>query len=1710
MRAGRFPPLESPSLFLASPSDVSYLRDISKRAFYEFSLGDLRTDDLGLYAYEDEQCDALWDPVPAQEQIPRPDDPLCRGVIAFFGEWIGRPLADGFPLEILDPLDPCRKDRKYRLVHPWQPEAAQSGGFSLTGSTFEVLATLAADRRAITDQNVHVPPLFLCLTGPKEALDEPSVGKARWGNRRLRNHVNEKWAEDDDERSRRSDIITKQLEQLRNFALFLEIELGLVTNFVADEDAAEKTLRKWLEEKFGLAPTQSNRDPFKGLQYYDVEDADLFYGREGERKEAMRTIRTLWEIPEGAKRWYWVRGPSGAGKSSFLRAGLIGHIVKTPPDRETYAHCVIRPNELATVRPDSELERYSPLQRLLERCFVSISEKSDRATDVAGQVEIFNALPDNKKPEWAARFISEALGHRRELASSHRRRRLILGFDQFEEAVDMVCDAKSGPAWNSLIEFVVLLSGMPGILVLATIREDRIGAMTTHPELAKLYGDTQQKSCFIGLPSSTNLSQLIRMPFAGVRDLVLGEDLISTLTDKIRAFSNRHVTATDSGSLLPLISLMLERLYREVARPLIDEHRNMGRPGHERQGSDSCAERDGATEPRADFGRAADAEGGLKPSILTVEKAGNYLKIESAISALAQDAVEEAKGANPNWDETAIGTLLRRLISWSGRADQLFSLPASDWPNDVAAAALARSMKKKRLIVEEEGDRIRLVHEAVIANWPAAQTWLDFERPLLNDIQQLHTFASLWCEEPSAKEVLGLASRRYLAPAARLLTLWRDILDKVPRDPDPEKKAALRDFCLALLAWHNNAGEIVEETPERPPHLHLAVCYGRFDIVRAMLAVVPEAANLPRSDKRTALFYPAFEGNLEMVELLLEHGAGPDVPDEKKWRPVHAASMKGTVNVIARLVEAGATLEAAGAPGGTAPIHLAAEEGRSALLEYLVKQQKVDVDLRDSEGQTPIIRAARSNHAEAVQKLVELGGTVDATQWPGKDSDFGWTALHFAARDGATYALDALIEAGLDPDRPLVNGARPLHLAAYNGNVESVRRLLAKGASPEVLSFEEWTFDAKKIKSTLEGRKTTEPDERNGKFDMRPLHVAIARGHTEVVTLLLDARADVNSRTGSGATPLHLAATHNRHEFIPLLLKNGAKTELRDASWRTPFQEALDKLAFNAARTLLEGGVGNGAPMRIAGATDEENERRRVTPLHMAAGDANAEVLQFLLSQKVNPDVVDWRGWTPLHYAAAAGRDRITERLLQRGASPNVADEAGLTPLHLACRKGAASVVTALLRQHRPNWANCEGTVTPLHLAAHAASPVAVTKLIEAGHPVDSRDPKGLTPLLCAVQAQGGTECVDALLNAGAAPLACGEEPRLNAIQLAARLGNVESIRRLLMDTSISPDAASEDSPPATVLAMRYRQFGAVAALLEAGAALNTCDPDTCRNLIDSYRQQVKRAESLGAVDTRLEALEALFEANANKERPAQITSKPAPTIQQTLSRLLSEIEQSSGATAFFPETTRDSTAWSPIEGEELSNLLKQVSPVDGKYPLDLEATDVQIRALPWYDNVSLVQIRNDELIAQRTRLFFLRDHVGNLYRLNGTSPPIHEVNATAPLKLNEANVRSYLRFFCFFVRGEEGPFYIAETMDDPLIPKATDDKTRKVLEGTVRPVSFEGYNEKGHFLLEGTVLYSNAMFIVHFAVQPAGMIEMLDDDPVAADMPLRLEIFLS
>ncbi|MBA0736703.1 hypothetical protein Gogos_010217 [Gossypium gossypioides] len=171
-----------------------------------------------------------------------------------------------------------------------------------------------------------------------------------------------------------------------------------------------------------------------------------------------------------------------------------------------------------------------------------------------------------------------------------------------------------------------------------------------------------------------------------------------------------------------------------------------------------------------------------------------------------------------------------------------------------------------------------------------------------------------------------------------------------------------------------------------------------------------------------------------------------------------------------------------------------------------------------------------------------------------------------------------------------------------------------------------------------------------------PLHFAAAKGHNEIVALLLENGADVNSRNYcgqvtradylSGRTALHFSAVNGHVRCITLLVA-----------------DFVPNAPFEAMNNQIEGEKGDGSTVRnkndqsalskfVNKAADGGN-----TALHMAALNGHFDCVQLLLDLHANVSAVTFHygtsmdligaGSTPLHYAACGGNLKCCQARLR-------------------------------------------------------------------------------------------------------------------------------------------------------------------------------------------------------------------------------------------------------------------------------------------------------------------------------------------------------------------------------------------------------------------------------------------------------------------------------
>lgn len=1625
--ARTFPLLPAPSVFIAAPGDVEYLREAAIREF-EALVEDV-ADDHGLHVYNwvyDKAEEGFKDWLPAQQQIPLPSDPLCRAVICLLGERIGTPLSVDVSTAPLGPLEDVTAGG-FRLVHPWEPAAADHGGFPLTGTVFECLVALRANQedgaRVAGDRGQEGdPPLLLLLVGDESVVEETDPLDANWGMRRLKKRMEAHLEQKEGRRAPKAqnawfnDTYAPQLKQLSNFVRYLQARRGFFPCFFPEEEAAREEVRAFLRSALDLRIRDARRDPFKGLEPYERDDVGVFYGRETERRRAVRKLDRLWK-DKHAPTFFGVIGGSGSGKSSFARAGLVAHLCHGTSEGR-YVACVLVPNDLlrsASGHPSLD-DGDDPLLAVFLRALQEINPSADQER---ASRELQRTIAE-RRPELVLEQLVEALARKGEGW------RLLLAFDQFEELLDQYASPQGKQVLAPVVALILLAARHPATGVIYTLQTNREELISEDPMLGPLWSNGDRES--LAFPT-VGLEEIIRRPFRSAADVEVEPRLVKELLQRVTQFA-QGVSGDSQGSLLPLISLTLKRIWDTRGAQVLAREAGTGKTmPADSHGADQASPADDRYSSLGAGGEgsasSAQGAGGTvgDERTLRLEDCADLLDIGSAIAQLGDEAVDEARAnAGASWDDDAIGDLARRLVRFAGGSLDRLLLPFAGLPRRGPTRRLAEALIRRRLVLWEPGNRVRLVHEAVVHHWAPATKWLAAERSRLHLVSILGHRARTWSE----------ASRQGLAPArisetdvdeaADVLANWSGVLSESGTTDsggaDEADTLLLRDYALAVLLARPAPMRVIEPSSRKPLHVHLACHYGATALLDRYLVVEPDCVLGRRSDQRTPLFDGCFAGRLDVVDKLLAHGAAPAQADVDGWQPVHAAASNGHTAIVERLVAVGVSPATRGGPWQSTPLHLAVANGHAELSARLLAFDECD---------------------------------------PSAHTRSGWTPLHMAAQEGQVALIRLLAATGrVSVDATTENDWTPLHAAANYGHADSICALLELGAKPDARAKNDWAPD--------EVRDKRPADKRWENLDWTPLHLAVTAGSEAAVRVLREGGADPDAMNDASHTPLTLAISAGKAGLLRTLLSSGRPADLkrRDARGRTALHQALSDDRFELAHLLVEAGADvnlvTGGSSLLATAVAAQNESRVV----------------FLLQHGADPHAAQDDGRTPLHLACSRGNLTLVRRLLEAGADPNHADAAGRTALHRAATSGipaAIDVVAWLVKQPGVDVARGDHDgMTALHAAISKGSDEAAAALIEHGEALDARDADGWTPLLLAAHT-GRLDPASRLLAAGGRTVdvdAASERPALTAIQAAAEGGHVEVIAQLLQ-AGADPNRRTTDKPPALDLAVRNCQFDAAHGLLDRGAVTDDANP-LLASLVATCQSKIQSGLAV-------------------------------PEAAKALARRLHDAAMSRGI-AHYP--------FEALPPEPAGALLRAIHPVDGKWAVDATNSRCEQVRLPWYQDVVLFRVTDPRWPRARLALYYLGIPAGgtrrSLHRLNGSSDPIHEVNRILPPSIDETTALGYLKFFCFFVRGDQGMFYLYESPDDPLIPREIGGELRSRLSNPESPARFDGREDDGSYRYSAVVWYGTKMFASSFKVHPTGNVDMVGDEPIGGDLSGSLD----
>ena len=304
----------------------------------------------------------------------------------------------------------------------------------------------------------------------------------------------------------------------------------------------------------------------------------------------------------------------------------------------------------------------------------------------------------------------------------------------------------------------------------------------------------------------------------------------------------------------------------------------------------------------------------------------------------------------------------------------------------------------------------------------------------------------------------------------------------------------------------------------------------------------------------------------------------------------------------------------------------------------------------------------------------------------------------------------------------------PIYYSCLSGITGVVSMLLEEGIDPDEPPFGRWGT---------------------------ALGAACHAGHEDVVELLVEHGAQVETSSSEGLTPLHLAAQTIGARLVSMLIDNGTEDDYvdrRDSAGWTALHWAARCGKEETVQVLLD----HGADVLAA---DKED----ATPLDAALSQGREEIVQLLVNYGADVDAFYGKYGTRLHHAARSGDERTVRILLKVGADPNLyRDPKPLkyepgTPLQEAVLYGEEkplgheNIVKLLLAAGADPNRYGSFPDTALRWAAFGGNPKIIKWLLDAGADINATPSGNDSPLKAAVQG-GQEESLRLLLAAGADP----------------------------------------------------------------------------------------------------------------------------------------------------------------------------------------------------------------------------------------------------------------------------------------------------------------------------------------------------------------------
>ncbi|XP_046568341.1 serine/threonine-protein phosphatase 6 regulatory ankyrin repeat subunit B-like isoform X2 [Haliotis rubra] len=627
--------------------------------------------------------------------------------------------------------------------------------------------------------------------------------------------------------------------------------------------------------------------------------------------------------------------------------------------------------------------------------------------------------------------------------------------------------------------------------------------------------------------------------------------------------------------------------------------------------------------------------------------------------------------------------------------------------------------------------------------------------------------------------------------------------------------------------------------------LHYACFLGNNDIIDRLLHHCD--VNRRAVNGWTPVMFAVAGGQMDSLKILVVHKADIRLCDAMNNNLFHLACQYGSISLLQyvekKLKKSNTCHINSRGVNGWTPIMHATVAGKNDIFDYLVKQGKRDLTLRDSNNNTVLHLACMYANKTIVNSL--LPSTDKYCQ-----GNNGMTPVMCALLSGRMDVFDLLVSQNADTALTDDNNNSLLHLACLLDDIPDI--LLTK-IDADIQGNHGWT---PLMKAAINGSKHAFDQLDKAKtnlylkddYNNNILHLACHGGHVSIVKHLLTVFG-IDTRGNKGWTPVMYAAASGAKDVFDLLVSQGADVSLKDDYNNSVFHLACVGGSLSIVKCLL--------PKSKVNSSDYLGR----TAIMKAAESGHIRVFDFLVSQKVDLELTDHFNNTVLHFACEGGNVAILEHLLTT-ADLNARGTNGWSPVIVAARFGKSDVFNLLVSKEVDLTLKDDHGNNMLHLACQGGN-MSITEHLLPLFDINSRGQDGRTPVMYA--AENGVKSVFDLLVSKGADTSLKDDHNNSVFHLACFGGNKSIVEQLHPNVDIN--SLADSGRTAIMKAASARNKNVFNFLVSENADLK---------VIDDYRDSVLHLACKGGETTIVQCVLQKLDINTRGKKgltPAMIAA---------------------------------------------------------------------------------------------------------------------------------------------------------------------------------------------------------------------------------------------